>query len=115
MRDYARREKEGERKKQNENYIKENNYKCLVDSAKRKINITRIKGAPNTKEYKCEKLMHGISVHLSSSSRRFLHRERPFLYDKKNSNFKNILMKENAWKKISKIMIATNYCNTIVY
>lgn len=42
-----------------------------------------------------------------------LYRERPFLYDKKNSNFKNILMKENAWKEISKIMIATNcgnYC-----
>lgn len=42
-----------------------------------------------------------------------LYRERSLLYDKKNSNFKNILMKENAWKEISKIMIATNcgnYC-----
>ncbi|KAL0115678.1 hypothetical protein PUN28_010897 [Cardiocondyla obscurior] len=37
-----------------------------------------------------------------------LFRERSFLYDKSNKNFKNILMKENAWKEISKAMIETN-------
>lgn len=40
-----------------------------------------------------------------------LYRERPFLYDKKNQNFKNILIKENGWKEISKIMISINYGN----
>ncbi|KYN21990.1 hypothetical protein ALC57_05625 [Trachymyrmex cornetzi] len=37
-----------------------------------------------------------------------LYRERSFLYDKKNVNFKDTLMKENAWNEISKTMIATN-------
>ncbi|KYM94016.1 hypothetical protein ALC62_15373 [Cyphomyrmex costatus] len=37
-----------------------------------------------------------------------LYRERPFLYDKKNPNFKDTLMKENAWNEISKTMITTN-------
>lgn len=37
-----------------------------------------------------------------------LFRERSFLYDKSNSNFKNILMKQNAWNEISKTMIETN-------
>ncbi|XP_025155200.1 uncharacterized protein LOC112588710 [Harpegnathos saltator] len=37
-----------------------------------------------------------------------LYRERPFLYDKRNSNFKDTLMKQNAWNEISKTMIQTN-------
>lgn len=36
-----------------------------------------------------------------------LYRERPFLYDKSNINFKNCLMKQNAWIEISKIMTET--------
>ncbi|XP_077273371.1 uncharacterized protein LOC143903554 isoform X2 [Temnothorax americanus] len=37
-----------------------------------------------------------------------LYRERSFLYDKRNANFKNTLMKQNAWNEISKTMIETN-------
>lgn len=37
-----------------------------------------------------------------------LYRERPFLYDKSDTNFKNSLMKQSAWTEISKIMIETN-------
>ncbi|KAL6266180.1 hypothetical protein P5V15_003040 [Pogonomyrmex californicus] len=37
-----------------------------------------------------------------------LYRERPFLYDKSNVNFKDALMKQNTWIEISKIMIETN-------
>lgn len=37
-----------------------------------------------------------------------LYRERPFLYDKKNSSFKDCLIKQNAWNEISKIMSVTN-------
>ncbi|XP_071652937.1 uncharacterized protein [Temnothorax longispinosus] len=37
-----------------------------------------------------------------------LYRERPFLYDKSNNNFKDSAMKQNAWSEISKIMIQTN-------
>ncbi|XP_011689937.1 PREDICTED: uncharacterized protein LOC105451269 [Wasmannia auropunctata] len=37
-----------------------------------------------------------------------LYRERPFLYDKQNQNFKDTLMKQNAWNEISKTMIETN-------
>ncbi|XP_039310142.1 uncharacterized protein LOC105207291 isoform X2 [Solenopsis invicta] len=37
-----------------------------------------------------------------------LYRERVFLYDKSNANYKNFLMKENAWIEISKIMTETN-------
>lgn len=37
-----------------------------------------------------------------------LYRKRPFLYDKSNANFKNCLMKQNAWIEISKIMTETN-------
>lgn len=33
-----------------------------------------------------------------------LYRERTFLYDKSNINFKDCLMKQNAWLEISKIM-----------
>ncbi|KYN07874.1 hypothetical protein ALC62_01152, partial [Cyphomyrmex costatus] len=33
-----------------------------------------------------------------------LYRERPFLYDKSNINFKDCLMKQNAWLEISKTM-----------
>ncbi|XP_036147417.1 uncharacterized protein LOC105834577 [Monomorium pharaonis] len=36
-----------------------------------------------------------------------LYRERPFLYDKSNINFKDCIMKQNAWIEISKIMIQT--------
>lgn len=43
-----------------------------------------------------------------------LYRERPFLYDKKDRNFKNILMRENGWNEISKIMIATNSGNFLL-
>lgn len=37
-----------------------------------------------------------------------LYRERPFLYDKNNTNFKDCLMKQNAWVEISEIMTQTN-------
>lgn len=37
-----------------------------------------------------------------------LYRERSFLYDKNNGNFKDSLMKQNAWIEISKIMTQTN-------
>jgi len=37
-----------------------------------------------------------------------LYRERPFLYDKSNVNFKDCIMKQNAWIEISKIMIQIN-------
>ena len=37
-----------------------------------------------------------------------LFRERSFLYDKSNPNFKDTLMKHNAWNEISKTMIETN-------
>ena len=40
-----------------------------------------------------------------------LYRERPFLYDKKNRDFKDLMMRENAWNKISKTMIETNCGN----
>lgn len=40
-----------------------------------------------------------------------LYRERPYLYDKRNNNFKNTLMKQNAWNEISKTMIETNCGN----
>lgn len=33
-----------------------------------------------------------------------LYRERSFLYDKSNINFKDCLMKQNAWIELSKIM-----------
>ncbi|XP_011873622.1 PREDICTED: uncharacterized protein LOC105565222 isoform X2 [Vollenhovia emeryi] len=38
-----------------------------------------------------------------------LFRERSFLYDKSNPDFKNTLMKQDAWNKISHTMIASNY------
>ncbi|KYN15065.1 hypothetical protein ALC57_12728 [Trachymyrmex cornetzi] len=38
-----------------------------------------------------------------------LYRERTFLYDKSNINFKDCLMKQNAWLEISKIM--TQICD----
>jgi len=37
-----------------------------------------------------------------------LYRERRFLYDKRDKNFKNNEMKANAWSEISKIMIEKN-------
>jgi len=37
-----------------------------------------------------------------------LYRERRFLYDKQDKNFKNNEMKANAWSEISKIMIEKN-------
>ncbi|XP_025262590.1 uncharacterized protein LOC105257020 isoform X1 [Camponotus floridanus] len=37
-----------------------------------------------------------------------LYRERPFLYDKNNTSFKDCLMKQNAWIEISKIMTQIN-------
>lgn len=37
-----------------------------------------------------------------------LFRQRSYLYDKENLNFKNTAMKQNAWNEISKIMIETN-------
>lgn len=37
-----------------------------------------------------------------------LYKERPFLYDKKNPDFKNTSMKQKAWNEISKTMIAKN-------
>jgi len=37
-----------------------------------------------------------------------LYRERPFLYDKNNTSFKDCLMKQNAWVEISKIMTQIN-------
>lgn len=37
-----------------------------------------------------------------------LYRERPFLYDKSDTNFKNSLMKQSAWNEISRIIIETN-------
>lgn len=37
-----------------------------------------------------------------------LYKERPFLYDKSNISFKDLLMKQSAWIEISKIM-KTNY------
>lgn len=40
-----------------------------------------------------------------------LYKERPFLYDKRNQNFKDAAMKQNAWEEISKIMIETNCGN----
>lgn len=43
-----------------------------------------------------------------------LYRERSFLYDKKNPNFKDTSMKENGWEEISKIMIETNCGNFLL-
>ncbi|XP_071652301.1 uncharacterized protein [Temnothorax longispinosus] len=40
-----------------------------------------------------------------------LYRERPFLYNKGHKDFKNIIIKDNAWKEISKIMQNKNYGN----
>lgn len=40
-----------------------------------------------------------------------LYRERQYLYDKKHQNYKDTLMKQNAWIEISKIMIETNCGN----
>jgi len=37
-----------------------------------------------------------------------LYRERYFLYDKRDKNFKDNEMKINAWSEISKIMIEKN-------
>lgn len=37
-----------------------------------------------------------------------LYREQLFLYDKKNRDFKDLIMRGNAWDKISKTMIETN-------
>lgn len=38
-----------------------------------------------------------------------LYRERPFLYNKSHKNFKDKLIKDNAWNEISKIMQDRNY------
>lgn len=38
-----------------------------------------------------------------------LYRERRFLYDKRDKNFKDNVMKETAWLEISKIMIEKNF------
>ncbi|XP_066585662.1 uncharacterized protein [Prorops nasuta] len=40
-----------------------------------------------------------------------LYKERPFLYDKKEKNFKDTIMKSNAWMEISKLMIEINEDN----
>src|SRR5436190_19810684 len=38
-----------------------------------------------------------------------LYRERPFLYNKGHNEFKNKVVKDNAWNEISKIMQDKNY------
>lgn len=38
-----------------------------------------------------------------------LYRERPFLYNKGHNDFKNKIIKDNAWNEISKIMRNKNY------
>lgn len=38
-----------------------------------------------------------------------MYRERPFLYNKGHNDFKNKLIKDNAWNEISKIMRDKNY------
>lgn len=38
-----------------------------------------------------------------------LYRERPFLYNKEHRDFKNKIIKDNAWNEISTIMQNENY------
>lgn len=38
-----------------------------------------------------------------------LYRERPFLYNKAHKDFKNKIIKDNAWNEVSKIMQNGNY------
>lgn len=38
-----------------------------------------------------------------------LYRERPFLYNKRHNDFKDRIIKDNAWNEMSKIMLNKNY------